>query len=164
MSVLRKLAAALAWLENLLIAGSLAAMVLLAVWQIVQRNVFGSSVIWIEPLLQHLVLWIAMLGGMIASRNDGHIRIDLISHYLSPFWLGWLNRLLFLFVALLCGAVAWHSLLFVQEEYQQGTRAFAQMPSWLAQSVVTLGFSVIALRYALKVLMPKAAPAEETRS
>src|SRR5699024_1211925 len=62
--------------EDAMIVFVLLGMVALAVVQIVARNWLDSSFVWIDPLLQNAVLWIAMLGAMIASRNDEHIRIN----------------------------------------------------------------------------------------
>ena len=53
-------------LEDWLLVSMLAAMVVLAVTQIVYRNVAGGGVAWIDPLLRMLVLWVALSGAVIA--------------------------------------------------------------------------------------------------
>ncbi|WP_414432213.1 TRAP transporter small permease [Alcanivorax sp. IL2] len=122
-------------------------MVLLAVAQIVLRNFFGTSLVWIEPLLQNAVLWIGLLGAMIASRNDEHIRIDVASSLLPEKYHPFLTTVVDLFTAFICVLVAWYSVGFVIEEYDYAGAAFSNVPSWLLQSIIPVGFSVMAVRY-----------------
>ena len=123
-------------------------MVALAVAQIVLRNLAGTSLVWADPLLRNAVLWIGLLGAMIASRKDEHIRIDLAANFLPERVLPWITGLVDLFTAGICLLTAWYGLGFVIEERQFGA-AFAGIPSWLLQAVIPLGFSVMALRYVI---------------
>ena len=70
-------------IEDWLLISMLAVMVVLAVTQIVYRNVSGGGVAWIDPLLRMLVLWVALSGAVIASRTDNHIRIDFFAKYIA---------------------------------------------------------------------------------
>ena len=47
------------------------------------RNIFGAGIVWIDPLLRVLVLWVAIAGAVVATRNDNHIRIDYFTRYFS---------------------------------------------------------------------------------
>ncbi|KGD65370.1 TRAP C4-dicarboxylate transporter [Alcanivorax nanhaiticus] len=134
-------------IEDGLIVAVLLFMILLAVAQIVLRNFFGTSLVWIEPLLQNAVLWIGLLGAMIASRKDEHIRIDVASTLLPEKYHPFLTTAVDLFTAFICVLVAWYSVGFVIEEYEYATPAFANVPSWLLQAIIPVGFSVMALRY-----------------
>lgn len=140
-------------IEDGLIVAVLLFMILLAVVQIVLRNFFGSSLVWIEPLLQNAVLWIGLLGAMIASRNDEHIRIDVASTLLPEKYHPFLTTAVDLFTAFICALVAWHSVGFVIDEYEYAGVAFANVPSWLLQSIIPVGFSVMAARYVLLFAM-----------
>lgn len=141
----------LRWLHHLedgLIVVVLCSMVLLAVLQIILRNFFGLGLTWIDPLLQNGVLWIGMLGAMIASRNDGHIQIDLGSRYLSPLGRRLVSLATDLFTALICVLVAWHSFHYVRDEAAFPMMAFGSVPAWWLQVVIPFGFALIALRFA----------------
>lgn len=144
---MRRLARWLNHFEDGLIVLILLMMIGLAVYQIVLRNVFSSSLVWVEPLLQNAVLWIGLLGAMIASRRDEHIRIDLINTWLKPEARRWLAMVVDLFTCAVCAVVAWHSMLFLFEEMQQGGNAFPGVPSWVLQAMIPVGFSVISVRY-----------------
>ncbi len=146
-SALRRTLAGLHRLEDLLIVLVVMLMVGLAVVQIGLRNFAGTSLIWVEPFLQNAVLWIGLLGAMIASRRDEHIRIDLASTLLPERWLPWLTGVVDLFTAAICALVAWHSVGFVLEERQYGAPGIGAVPSWLLQAVIPFGFTVMGLRY-----------------
>ena len=146
-ALLHRLHRTLHQIEDGLIVAVLLFMVLLAVAQIVLRYFFGTSLVWIEPLLQNAVLWIGLLGAMIASRNDEHIRIDVASSLLPEKYHPFLTTVVDLFTAFICVLVAWYSVGFVIEEYDYAGAAFANVPSWLLQSIIPVGFSVMALRY-----------------
>ena len=144
---MRRLARWLNHLEDGLIVLILLVMIGLAVYQIILRNVFSSSLVWVEPLLQNSVLWIGLLGAMIASRRDEHIRIDLINSWLKPSARRWLAMVVDLFTCAVCAVVAWHSMLFLFDEMRQGGNAFPGVPSWMLQAMIPIGFSVISVRY-----------------
>lgn len=135
------------WLEDAILSVLLLGMVLLAVAQIVLRNVFASGVLWGDELLRILLLWLALVGAMIASREDRHISIDFFSRYLPSRWATRLKVVLHLLTAVICSIIAWHSFRFVQMEAEFGSRLLERFPSWWFQSILPLGFALIALRY-----------------
>ena len=49
-------------LENIALVSILSGMILLAVSQIVMREVFDTGVIWADELVKLMVLWLAMIG------------------------------------------------------------------------------------------------------
>lgn len=134
--------------EDGVIVTILLLMILLAVLQIILRNFFGMSLVWVEPTLQNAVLWIGLLGAMIASRRDEHIRIDIASRLITQGGQRWLAVCVDAFTAGICGLVAWHSIGFIREEMAYPSMAFASVPSWLLQMIIPVGFAVMALRYA----------------
>jgi TRAP-type C4-dicarboxylate transport system permease small subunit len=146
-------------LENALLVLLLTAMIALAGSQIVLRNLFDSGISWGDPLLRVLVLWVGMLGAMIATQQDKHIRIDLLSRYLSPAWRDRTARLNHLFSAVVCGLLSWHSGRFVYFEWQDGNILVQNIPTWVAESILPFGFAVMALRFALALLL---SPPRET--
>ena len=63
-------------LENIALISALISMLGIAVLQIFLRNFFDSGFLWAESFLRILVLWVAMLGAMVATREKNHISID----------------------------------------------------------------------------------------
>lgn len=150
-SVLRRLIAWLQRVEDLLLALLLTGMILLASAQILLRNLFDSGLVWADPVLRITVLWVAMFGAMVATRERNHIHIDLLSRYLPERGTRYSHLFTDLFSAVVCGLVAWHAARFVYFEWQDGVRLFASFPAWFAELVLPLGFAVMALRFLLRV-------------
>lgn len=144
---MRRLVRWLNHFEDALIVLTLVLMIGLAVYQIVLRNLFSSSLVWVEPLLQNAVLWIGLLGAMIASRRDEHIRIDLLNNLLSAEARRWLSMVLDLFTSAVCAVVAWYSMHFLFGEMSAGGNAFPGVPAWTLQAMIPIGFAVISMRY-----------------
>ncbi len=140
--------------EDSLLVLILSSMIILAVLQIAFRNFFGEGIEWIDPLLRVLVLWIAMVGAMVAARTDNHIRIDIFSRYFPVRYAPMLQRLVYVITAAICLLIAWHGTRFVYSEYEYHDIAFANIPSWLTASIIPIGFFLIALRYILLFFFP----------
>jgi TRAP-type C4-dicarboxylate transport system permease small subunit len=138
-------------IEDALLVVLLSGMILLASAQILLRNLWDSGLIWADPLLRVLVLWLTMLGAMAATRERHHIQIDLLSRFLSARKQRVVRGLTDLFAALVCGLLAWHSGRFVWFEFQDGGILFATLPAWVCESVMPLGFAVMSLRFLLQV-------------
>ena len=138
--------------ENLLLTLLFGGMVLLAAGQIVLRNVFDNGLVWAEPLLRILVLWVGMVGAIAASRENRHIAIDMLSRYLRGRLLGIVVLLISIFTCAICALLAWHTFRFVRDEYLYSDVEVAGLPIWLWQSILPFGFALIAWRYGLRAL------------
>lgn len=137
-------------IEDGLIALLLGTMILLAGGQILLRNVVTGGAGWIDPLLRVLVLWIGMMGAVVASRSNKHIAIDVAVRAL-PLRARCLARALACgFTAVVSGLVAYHAARFVAEEKAAGTVAFAGVPTWLLELVLPVAFALIGVRYLLR--------------
>ncbi len=139
-------------LEGAVLVTILTATIGFAVAQVLLRNLFHSGIAWGDPLVRILVLWLGMVGAMIASRRHEHIHIDVFARRLPARWQGRLHRLTDLFTAGVCLLVAWHALELVRMEYLDGYPAFAAVPVWLAEAIIPFGFAVMGLRYLLSAL------------
>jgi TRAP-type C4-dicarboxylate transport system permease small subunit len=139
--------------EDALLALLLTGMILLAAAQILLRNLLSVGLVWGEPLLRILVLWLALLGAMAATRQGKHIRIDVLSRFLPPRATTYLRRVTDLFSGLVCALVAWHAGRFVYMEWQDGFELFSSIPAWVFELILPLGFTVMALRFLLHALL-----------
>jgi tripartite ATP-independent transporter DctM subunit len=53
---------------------------------VVSRYVFDSPIFWTDELANFLFLWLAMLGVVIALRNDAHMRLTTLVAWAPPLW------------------------------------------------------------------------------
>ncbi|MBD3610079.1 MAG: TRAP transporter small permease [Gammaproteobacteria bacterium] len=141
-------------LEDGLLAVILLLMLLLAAAQIFMRNLFDAGLVWSDPLLRVLVLWIAMLGAMVATRQRHHINIDVLSRLLPPQWRIWQYRFVQAFSAVICLFIAWQSLRFVGMEMEEGALILNSIPAWIVELIMPIGFFSIGLRFTLQLRLP----------
>lgn len=153
-NVIKRTTAVLRLIESTLLVTVLAAMMLLAAWQVVARNFFDTGLLWGDALVRVLVLWGAMVGAMVASRKDDHIRIDVITRFAGEAFKPWLQRFACAFTCVVLAVFAWFSFKFVRFEYQDGVIAFASVPAWVCEAILPAGAGVMSLRYLLHVVKP----------
>ncbi len=137
----------IAWIESALLSLLLGTLVVLGGTQILLRNVFDSGVLWIDPLLRMLVLWLGLIGAAAAARQNKNIRIDLINRYLPPLWDRVISSLTHAFTAAVCGLIGWHGARMVIVEKEFAETDFLDIPIWILQSVIPFAFGLIALVY-----------------
>lgn len=140
-------------IEDGLLVTILLAMVTLAFSQIVMRNLLGTGAIWLDPLLRVMVLWVGLLGALVATRQHKQIRVDVLTRFLPIKLKNVSDIVTRTFAAIISAIIAWHSFLFLIDEWNSGVMAFASVPAWLPESIIPFGFSVIALRYSFQVAM-----------
>jgi TRAP-type C4-dicarboxylate transport system permease small subunit len=140
-------------LEDAILVGLLLIMIGMAVTQIFLRNLFEAGIVWSDVMVRILVLWVGLIGAMVASRHDNHIAIDILNRYMPERAKVYANFVIKLFTAWICTVVAYYSLWFVQMEFADGGMAFAQVPTWLCEAIIPFAFSVMAFRYFLLSFM-----------
>ena len=138
--------------EDALLVLILGTMVLLAASQIILRNFLDIGFIWGDEMLRMLVLWLAVAGAVAASRSDKHISIDVLNRFLPERVSLAAKIVVPLFTAVICGYVAWHSLAFVLTSREFEDVLLGNTPAWILQSVLPVGFGLMAWRYALFTL------------
>jgi len=135
--------------EDSILISLLLIMITMAVLQIFLRNFFDSGIIWGDSLVRVLVLWIGLIGAMVASRTDNHISIDILSRYLPPRIKRFTTLAVHVFTAVVTAVMAWVSLDFVKMEMEDKMIAFANVPAWVCESIIPIAFLVISIRYTL---------------
>lgn len=139
-------------LETGLLIALLLSMILIAVVQIVMRNIFDSGLFWAEAYVRISVLWVALLGAMIGSRSGKHVAIDFLVLKMNEKYRLLVRRFTDFFTAVLCFLIAYHSSIFIQSEYRDAGLAFAKIPNWFCELIIPMTFAVIACRYLVAAL------------
>ncbi len=135
--------------EDSVLIGLLLLMVFIAVSQIFLRNLFDSGLSFGDELIRVLVLWISLMGAMVASRNNSHVNIDLISRYLPGHIKKFSTVLVGFFTSVICALMSWFSFNFVMMEKSEGVIAFSGIPAWICESIIPVSFAIISIRYLL---------------
>lgn len=146
------------FLEDCSVVLILLTMVSIAGAQIVLRNFFDSGFAWGDELLRILVLWVGLVGAVVASREKRHVKIDILSRFLNPTGKRVAEFITHLFTSAVCLIVAWHAWVFVQGSIEFKETVLGQTPAWIFQSILPIAFGLIGYRYAvfaLKALLGK---------
>jgi TRAP-type C4-dicarboxylate transport system permease small subunit len=133
-------------LEDLLLVSMLVMMMLASVVQILVRNLSDGGIVWADPMVRVLVLWAGLLGAMVATRQNNHITIDVLTRYLPARVKALAGFLSMAATSLLCGGAAWYAFRFVRMEFEFRTPAFAGIPTWACQTIIPAAFAVISIR------------------
>ena len=126
-------------------------MMLLAVGQIVLREIFATGFIWADELIKLMVLWLAMVGSVAASRDDRHIRIDALSHVLPDLAIKLTRIVVDVFAAIVCGAIAWHTFRYLKLEIEFADTVLIDTQAWHVHLIVPLAFGLICYRFLVLV-------------
>lgn len=139
--------------EDTLLAALLLGMILLATSQIFLRNIFDSGIVWADPLLRVMVLWLGLLGALAATRENKHISIDLITRFLSESTQEIVKIVTNLFSSAIATVIAYHSVRFVLIEYDEQNIAFANVPAWMMELILPVAFGLISLRFLIHAIL-----------
>jgi TRAP-type C4-dicarboxylate transport system permease small subunit len=133
--------------ETALLAILLGGLIVFASAQIALRNFFSIGVNWGDGLIRLTVLWLALLGALAASRDNRHITMDALSHWLPPKARRVAEVCADAFAAVFCGVFAWFALAFVRDSRTYGDIIFDFVPAWWVQALMPFVFALIAYRY-----------------
>ena len=140
------------FLETATLVTLLSSMMLLAVGQIVLREIFNTGFVWADELIKLMVLWLAMVGSIAAARDNRHIRIDALSHLLPELAIQSTRIIVDLFAAFICGVIAWQAWRYLQVEIEYQDTILVNIPAWVAHSVLPAAFLLISFRFLVLVV------------
>ncbi len=145
-------------LELLAIASLLALLVGLGVVQIVLRNTAHTGILWADPLMRHIVLWLGALGAALATARLRHINIDVLSRLLPQRLLALRRIVVYGATAVASFALGVAALRLVIDERAYGQEAFLEIETWMLQAVLPFAFFLICYRSLVNLFL-----ARETR-
>jgi TRAP-type C4-dicarboxylate transport system permease small subunit len=138
--------------ENTALIVLLGALVLLAVGQIILREIFETGFFRADELIKLLVLWLAMVGSIAATRDNRHIRIDALSHLLPDRAVVAIRLFVDIFAAAVCAVIAWQAWRYLQLEIEFEDTVLINVPAWMAHVIVPAAFALISYRFAVSVI------------
>jgi C4-dicarboxylate transporter, DctQ subunit len=134
-------------IETTLIVAILGGLVLFASAQIVLRNVFSIGVTWSDGLIRLVVLWLALLGTVVASREGRHLTMGAVTRWLPPRLQVVTSVVTELFGAVFCALLARYGVAFVADSREFGDMLLDGVPAWWLQAPLPLAFAVSAWHF-----------------
>lgn len=147
--------------EDALVCALLLVMVVVAAIPIVHRVAeLQWNMMWADPLQKHLVLWIALLGAALATKDRHHINIDVLGRLLRGRAKSGSQALTNLFSAAVCAMLAYACAAFVQAErdsfihgsFASSGTLFWKVAAWHAQAVMPFAFGLMACRFLVQTI------------
>ena len=137
----------------------LASLVVLGTTQIVMRNFMHSGLLWADPFMRHVVLYLGAVGAMVAAARLSHITVDVVSRLL-PERLKPLRRwLVYGATAITAYLLAIAAARLVIDERTYHEVAFLGIQTWVLQLILPCAFVVITYRTLLAIFLARE-PAE----
>lgn len=136
-------------LENTAIVLLLGSLMFLAVAQIVLRVGFSFGFAWADELIKLFVLWIALIASIAASRDNRHLRIDVLSHFVAERYARFPRIIVDAFAAFICAVLAWQSWRYLQLTVEFEDTVLVDLPAWIAYFLLPLSFALMSYRFVL---------------
>jgi len=151
-ATLKKIEKRLSQFEDGLLVLLLLGIIFTSVAQIVMRNFFSSSLSWADGGLKMAVLWLTLVGSVVAARENRHLNIDVLSKFLPKAISDVLNRLMQFIAAIVCVILVKYSIEFVMLAVEFEDKFLNEYPLWIFQSILPIGFGLMALRFSLNAI------------
>lgn len=135
----------LARAENSISLAALAAMVLLALTEVAGRALFQVGVPGSIVLVQHLTLWVALLGAALAARSDRLLALS-TPHFLPERWRGPTRIGTAMVATAVAATLTLASLDLIAIERRSDAVVAWGIPMWVVLTVLPAAFGVIAVR------------------
>jgi TRAP-type C4-dicarboxylate transport system permease small subunit len=127
----------------------LGGLILLGAAQIVLRNFFSIGFAWSDGVARLAVLWLGLLGALAASRDGRHITMGALARWLPPGARLVAGLCADVFGAVVSGALAWFSWVFVSDAREFGDTLLGDVPAWWLQSIMPVAFALMAWRFVI---------------
>lgn len=149
MNILRWIDNKLTRVETVLLVTLLCLMISLAFLQVILRNFFNSGIIWLDPLLRYMVIWVLFLGAGQAASRKKHLNIDVLAKLLKGKRQKAVSLLInglsfVVLIVLINGAID-----YVITQYNNQSVLILNIKTWIFQSIVPVGLTFVAYRFFL---------------
>ena len=123
---------------------------MLALVQVILRRFFNIGLPWADQQLRLMVLWVGLLGGVLAAAESRHIRIDLLDHYFPSSLRIIARRIIDTIAGLAAFYLAYLSIGFILSEKRAGLVNDGilfgfPLPLWLTETVIPVSFALMGL-------------------
>jgi len=124
----------------------------IAALQVLLRIFLHTGIIWGDIAARHMVLWVGFFGAYMATREDKHFHIDVLTRFLHPRLKAWFAAFSDLFAIVICYFMLQASLTFVEVGMDADSMLFLQVPQRAAAMIVPIGFGIILLQFLFRMI------------
>ena len=151
MKIVRLIDGVLTRAVNITLVTLFVVMMSLAVIQVFLRYFFNSSILWGDIAARTLVIWVGILGAILATRDNKHFHIDVLTRFLSQRYQRWFLSLSNLFAAVVCFYLGQASITFLGLDSQSKT--FLDIPLVYVELIIPVGFYLMTVQFLLRMII-----------
>lgn len=152
MKILRTFDRALTSIVMALLVTAFAIMLGLAVVQVFLRGVFHTGLLWGDVAARHFVIWVGFFGAYLATRENKHFHIDILTRFLSQRLRLWFAAFSDLFAAVICSLLMRASLTYLTIGMDAESTLFLGIPQRTVAMIVPIGFGLIMVQFLLRMV------------
>ena len=115
-------------------------------------NTLLNRLDWSEPFARLMVLWVTFIGASLLTKDNRHIRIDLMGHFLSPLFKKIREIALAVACLVICFLMLRASIGYISMEMQYGTSSLMGISAWKWQLIIPFGFCMMLFRFIVNLL------------
>jgi len=131
----------------------LGGLITFATAQIVLRNFFSVGVNWSDGLIRLVVLWLALLGTVAASREGRHLTMGAVTRWLPRPLQTAAGVAADLFAATFCALLARYAVSFVADSREFGDTLLNVVPAWWLQAPLPIAFALSAWQFLARAIL-----------
>ena len=145
---------ALSKIENILLVLMLLLMIVLYSLQTILRNFFSTAILWIDPFVYNLLLWIALIGASLATINKKDISIDITTKLLPKKIVSKTIVITNIAASMISWFLASASVDYIIAMREDGLLEsdYLPIPLWITKIILPIGFYIISFRFSLRAL------------
>lgn len=145
--------------EKAAVVSLIFAMITLSFLQVLLRIFLHSGIVWLDPLLRHMVLWAGLTGSALAARYSHHFALEAFVKFAPRYLHRPLEIFASLFTALAAGLLFYASWKFIRDEFAAGSIAFyidkiGVKGGW-AELIIPASFALIGVHTLIGIFRPK---------
>ena len=132
--------------ENTLAILSLLLIAVLPIIEILTRLILKTGIHSSSVYIEHLVIWVTFLGGMITSREGKHLSLSVGVNLMKDPYKKWMETFTAFIATAVAACFAWNSFSFMNLGFDAG-RSVGIFPLKMVMFIMPLGFAIITLRF-----------------
>ncbi len=134
-------------------------MVALSFLQVLLRIFLHSGIVWLDPLLRHMVLWAGLTGAALAARYSHHFALETFVKLAPKKLHRPLETFADLFTTAAAGLLFYAAWKFIRDEFAAGAIAFYigrfAVPGGWAELIIPASFALIGVHTAIGIFRPE---------
>ncbi len=152
MKYLRLFDRALTTAVTALLVTAFTVMLGLAALQVFLRFFFHTGILWGDVVARNLVIWVGFFGAYLATRENKHFRIDVLTRLIHPRIRFWLFALTDLFAATISYFLVRAAITFVTVGIDPEAVAFLSIPQIVVAMIVPAGFGLMIVQFLIRAV------------